>query len=195
MLSHECRLTFRRNIPKFSLVLVIAQAVSLWHLIATARVLSQVRSCGIFPASSHFTESFIPIHHPELVQYTSCWPKQPARNKISADRSNMSKGRNRYKMGRKTFHGGDYDGWQLGLMFSPENGGCTFLRNVDNLAEDCTESHPEVGALQSRPWKVEDQQSGMEIIESNPGRQLCGHQVSLPLTCRLLRPVRFRCRR
>jgi hypothetical protein len=49
--------------------------------------------------------------------------------------------------------------------------------------------------IQSRLWKLEVQQSGMEIIESNPGRQLCGHQVPLPLTCLLVRPVKFRCRR
>jgi hypothetical protein len=106
------------------------------------------------------------------------------------ERSKVSQGRIPYETGRKTFQGGDYDGdiiaesWSLfGLMLSPEDGGSTFLRNVDHLPEDCTESDP-----------VQVQQSGMEIRESNPGRQLCGHQVSLPLTCRLLRPVKFRSR-
>jgi len=33
-------------------------------------------------------------------------------------------------------------------------------------------------------------QSGIQIIESNPGRQLCSHQVSVPVTCRPLRAAR-----
>jgi len=39
------------------------------------------------------------------------------------------------------------------------------------------------------PVKPSDQ-SGIQIIESNPGRQLCGHQVSVPVTCRPLRAAR-----
>jgi hypothetical protein len=51
-------------------------------------------------------------------------------------------------------------GYLLGLLFSPEEGGCNFHRNVGKLLSDCTASHPEDSTLHS---------NRLENLKSNTG--------------------------
>jgi hypothetical protein len=117
----------------FSLGRASAQAVSRRLPTAAARVLSQVRSCGIFGVQSdtgvgYFPELWFPL--PILISANSSyasinrrwynmpisgrrttWALSHPHEKNYSERSKVNQGRNHYETGRKTFDGDDYDGY------------------------------------------------------------------------------------